>query len=120
MLAKVFYTENSFLNSVFLLLLISALHILAVILDSGVPLALLYGPILYHAHLSLMQQRPNRGLLLILSFPFFSLGVWYMFLKARSASFEEMEGTYYLTYFILMVLSLFILPMCILIQKMKW
>jgi AraC-like DNA-binding protein len=120
MLNRVFYAKNPFLKSILLLLLIAGLHILAIVLNSGAPLALLYGPLLYYAHLSLMQYRPNKTILFFLFFPFLSFFVWYFFLKTKFTLFEHMLESYYLFYFIVMVLSLSIFPICVLIQKMKW
>ncbi len=120
MIKRVLYKENSFLESIFLLLLVLVLHPLAIGFSSGMPLALLYGPLLYHAHLSLMRHRPNKNILFFLSIPFFLFAIWYVYLKARLTSFEEMQESYHLVYFIVTAISLFIFPAWVLIQKMKW
>ena len=120
MINRLFYTENSFLKFVFLLLLVLVLGVLTIVSELAIPFALLYGPLLFQAHLSLKQKRANRIISFCLYFPFLLLAIWYLFLKVISTDLEEMLTNYYLVYFTLMILTLCIFPLCVLSQKRKW
>lgn len=93
---------------------------MVIAIDSGLPLALLYGPGLYYSHLTLQAEKPKRGKLIGLAIPFIVLSISYVILRMSGASFEEMQEHYYPIYFIFIIISLLILPILVLIQKHKW
>lgn len=117
---KVFHIKDRFLKSISLLVLLLIVHFMVIAIDSGLPLALLYGPALYYSHLALQLEKPKRGILVGLAVPFIVLSIGYVILRISGVSFEEMGKHYYPIYFAFMILSLLILPILVLIQKYKW
>lgn len=120
MLNRLFRSENSFLKIILLLISISVFHLTAIWLDSGFPLALLYGPVLYYAHLRLKGSRPGKSVLCFLFSCFIGVSGWYVVLKINQVSIDELVKTYYLVYYVLFAFSLFIFPILIFKQKNKW
>lgn len=120
MINKIFHSKDPFLRSISFLVLILIFHFLVIAMDSGLPVALLYGPALFYSHLTLQAEKPNRGVLIGLIVPFLVLSVSYSILRISGVSFEEMSKHYYPVYFVLMSLSLLILPILVLIKKHKW
>lgn len=113
-------TGNEFLKTIFLLIILFFFNIIAIGLDSGIPFALLYGPLLFNMHLRLKIKNPKKTTLIILSLPFFLMTLWYLILQGDQAHFEEKIINYYFVYFALMILSLSVVPILVFIQKRAW
>ena len=99
MISTLFQSENYFFKTVLLLLLLSILHIIAIVINNGMPFGLLYGPLLFSMHLSLTNCSYCRRKIVFLSLPFWVFFSWY---------------------FILMIISLLVIPTVVLTQKKKW
>ena len=120
MISTLFQSENYFFKTVLLLLLLSILHIIAIVINNGMPFGLLYGPLLFSMHLSLTNCSYCRRKIVFLSLPFWVFFSWYFILKVKKTSIEEMLESYYFWYFILMIISLLVIPTVVLTQKKKW
>jgi AraC-like DNA-binding protein len=111
-----------FVISIFLVVLV---HLVLIQLDSGLPVALLYGPLAFSAYLSL-QKRPTFTVFLALNMVFFALlSLTYLCLKTPWAMLNlkrDYLDYYYLFYFLAMILSMAahsIFPLITLMKKEK-
>src|SRR5690606_26686064 len=112
--------KDPFLKSIFLFIVILIFDFVTIVMDSGLPLALLYGPVLYYFHITLQGRKPNNGVFIGLVIPFISLSIYYIILRTIGVSLEVMNTYYYPVLFTLLIFSLSVIPILILIQKHKW
>lgn len=117
---KVFHIKDPFLKSIFLFIVILIFDFVTIVMDSGLPVALLYGSVLYYFHITLQGRNPNNGVFIGLVIPFISLSINYIILRAIGVSLEVMNAYYYPVFLTLLILSLSVIPILILIQKHKW
>lgn len=109
---KIHWLETSndkfiyFVISIFLVVLV---HLVLIQLDSGLPIAVLYGPLAFSAYLSL-QKRPTFTVFFALNMVFFALlSLTYLYLKTPWAMLNlkrDYLDYYYLFYFLAMIISM--------------
>ena len=118
--SNVFHIKDPFLKSIFLFLGILIFDFVTIVMDSGLPLALLYGPVLFYSHITLQGRNPKRRVFIGLVAPSIVLSIYYIVLRMTNVSLEGLNAYYYPIYFTLLILSLSVIPILILIQKHKW
>lgn len=110
-------TENSFLKTSCVLVLIIVLHFTTLTINSEWPWGLLYGPALFYAHVNIEHKRNAKRTFFILSIPFFLFAMYYIFLAIEGKSIERFYSPVYR-----LVLAVFFMgfPSVILARKNRW
>jgi len=118
-------SNNKFIYCIISIFLVALVHLLLIFFRSGLPIAMLYGPLAYAAYLSL-QRKPIFTACFILNIVLFVLmSIVYTYIKiswGMQYLKREYLDYYYVSYFLMMIISTAahsILPLITLIKKEK-
>jgi len=116
-------SSDKFIYFIISIFLVALVHLLLILLESGLPVAVLYGPLAFSAYLSL-QKKPAFTIFFALNIIFFVLlSLVYLSLKTPWAMLNlkrDYLDFYYLFYFLVMMISMTahsILPLITLMKK---
>ena len=117
-------TITSFNRVVFMLLYAVVFHGICIVLNIGVPVGLLYGPLVMAAYFSQTEKETaQRVINQVHFFPFYFFSLFYIVLCATELFFSEVSGIlsryYYTAYLFLMPLSLLRYAIDLLVRRIN-